>query len=458
MNAILLIDFGSTYTKVTAVDTESEEILGTASSYTTIETDINDGLNNALKLLFEKTGSIEFAERYACSSAAGGLRMVTSGFVKNLTAEASRLASLGAGAKVVGVYSYELTEDDIVEIDASRPDIILLTGGTDGGNTECILKNAKMISTLKTDCPVVVAGNRAAAKECASILSQNGREVHVEKNVMPRFSELCIEPAQNAIREIFLKRIVKAKGLSEASELISGIIMPTPSAVQQAMVLLADGTENEQGIGELVAVDLGGATTDVYSVAEGFPQNSSTVLKGLPEPRVKRTVEGDIGMRYSIHGIADAATIKAVSQLAQCSEERCIEMIDYLSEHTDEVPTTEEFKNLDRALASLAIEMAVKRHAGTVEQVYTPMGLAFAQEGKDLSAVHNLVATGGALIHSDCAKEIAAFAQAKANDPASLRPKEAKVLVDEKYILAAMGLLSEHYPEVALRIMKKELV
>ncbi len=457
MNAILLIDFGSTYTKVTAVDTESEEILGTASSYTTIESDINNGLNNALEKLYEKTGKIDFKEHYACSSAAGGLRMVTSGFVKNLTAEASRLASLGAGAKVVGVYSYELTDEDIIDIDSKRPDIILLTGGTDGGNTECIIKNAQMLSTLKTDCPVVIAGNRAAAKKCAEILSENGREVHVEKNVMPRFSELCIEPAQAAIREIFLKRIVKARGLSKASELISGIIMPTPSAVQQAMVLLADGTENESGIGELVAVDLGGATTDVYSVAEGFPQNASTVLKGLHEPRVKRTVEGDIGMRYSIHGIAEAVGIKAVSELSMCSEERCIEMIDYLSEHTDEVPTTDEFKNLDRALASLAIETAVRRHAGTIEQVYTPMGLAFAQEGKDLSGVKNLIATGGALIHSDRAKEIAAFAQAKANDPASLRPKEARVLVDKKYILAAMGLLSEHYGDVALRIMKKEL-
>lgn len=458
MNAILLIDFGSTYTKVTAVDTESEEILGTASSYTTVETDINNGLNDALKKLFEKTGEIEFKERLACSSAAGGLKMVTSGFVKNLTAEASRLASLGAGAKVVGVYSYELTEDDIVEIDEKRPDIILLTGGTDGGNTECIIKNAQMLSTLKSDCPVVIAGNRAAAKKCAEILSKDGREVHVEKNVMPVFSELCIEPAQNAIRDIFLKRIVKARGLSEASELISGIIMPTPSAVQQAMVLLADGTENEPGIGELVAVDLGGATTDVYSVAEGFPQNPSTVLKGLHEPRVKRTVEGDIGMRYSIHGIAEAAGLHEISLLTGLSEEKCSEMIDYLSEHTDEVPTTDEFKRLDRALASLAIETAVKRHSGTLEQVYTPMGLAYAQEGKDLSAVTNLVATGGALIHSDCPKEVAAFAQAKANDLASLRPKQARVLVDKKYILAAMGLLSEHYSDVALRIMKKELV
>ena len=99
MKPVLLIDFGSTYTKLTAVDVEAEMLLGTASSYTTIETDINDGLNNALAILRQKTGPVEFSETYACSSAAGGLRMITSGLVPELTGEAARLASLGAGAK-----------------------------------------------------------------------------------------------------------------------------------------------------------------------------------------------------------------------------------------------------------------------------------------------------------------------------------------------------------------------
>lgn len=99
MKAVLLIDFGSTYTKITAVDVEKEKILGTAQSFTTIETDINDGLNNALAILKEQIGEIEFSERYACSSAAGGLRMVAIGLVPELTAKAARQASLGAGAQ-----------------------------------------------------------------------------------------------------------------------------------------------------------------------------------------------------------------------------------------------------------------------------------------------------------------------------------------------------------------------
>ena len=121
MKPVLLIDFGSTYTKITAVDVDAEQILGTAQSYTTIETDIINGLNNALAILREKIGNIEFQEQYACSSAAGGLRMVAIGLVPELTAKAARQASLGAGAKVLKTYSYELTEKDLQEIDQINP-------------------------------------------------------------------------------------------------------------------------------------------------------------------------------------------------------------------------------------------------------------------------------------------------------------------------------------------------
>ena len=99
MKTVLLIDFGSTYTKLTAVDLDTETILGTAASYTTVQTDINDGLTAGLTELNKKTGLTSYDECYACSSAAGGLRMVTSGLVPELTGEAARLASLGAGAK-----------------------------------------------------------------------------------------------------------------------------------------------------------------------------------------------------------------------------------------------------------------------------------------------------------------------------------------------------------------------
>ena len=456
MKPVLLIDFGSTYTKLTAVDVESECLLGTAAAYTTVQTDINDGLQMALGRLEQKTGKLSFAACYACSSAAGGLRMVTSGLVPELTGEAARLASLGAGAKVEKVYNFQLTEDDLQEISESKPDIFLLVGGTDGGNTECILHNAKALASIKPEFPIVIAGNRTAARECERILS--GAEVYVCPNVMPKFGVLNIEPTQKQIRDIFLNRIIQAKGLSKATQLLSDIMMPTPSAVLQAMNLLAQGCEGEQGIGELVGVDIGGATTDIYSIADGMPDQMNTVYKGLPEPYAKRTVEGDIGMRYSIQGIVDAAGLDRIAKLSGLSKARITELVEDLKLHTDTVPNGDsELESLDYALASMAIEEAVKRHAGTIEETYTLMGKTYLQEGKNLTKVRNIVVTGGSLIHTKRTEEIAAHALYSPMQPTSLRPIKADVWVDRTYILAAMGLLAGHYPHTALRIMKKEL-
>lgn len=455
MKPILLVDFGSTNTKVTAVDVENYEVLGTAAAYTTVETDINNGFREAVSNLEKITGHIEYEERYACSSAAGGLKMISIGLVPELTAQASREASLGAGAKVWKTYSFNLTKGDMREIEEYHPDIILLTGGTDGGNSECILYNAQMLSSLSYDCPIVIAGNRCAAEECQEILGE--RTTFLCENVMPKLGGLNIEPTQKQIREIFLKRIVQGKGLSEASDLVSGIIMPTPSAMLTAMELLSDGWEELPGIGELVGVDLGGATTDIYSIAEGSPANMGTVMKGIQEPYAKRSVEGDIGMRYSVHGILEAVGDRQLSKIAGINRQKVNELVDYLSNHTDYIPDNEEMEKMDYALACAAVETAVSRHAGSLEQVYTPCGLTYLQSGKDLRRVKYVVVTGGALIHAKHTEEIAKFALYDESTPGSLRPENAEILVDRKYILAAMGLLSQHYPAAALEIMKKEI-
>ena len=452
----MLIDFGSTYTKLTAVDVDAEVILGTSAAYTTVRTDINEGLENARRLLEEKTGKLHYEATYACSSAAGGLRMVTSGLVPELTGEAAKLASLGAGAKVVAVYAFELLEEDLEDIISAKPDIFLLVGGTDGGNTACILHNAQMLARIKPEFPIVIAGNRTAARQCQKLL--DGCETYICPNVMPKFGVLNIEPTQKQIREIFLKRIIKAKGLSSAAALLSDIMMPTPSAVLQAMELLAQGCPGETGIGDLVAVDVGGATTDVYSIADGMPEHMNTVYKGLPEPYAKRTVEGDIGMRYSIQGILDAAGEGRIAQLSGLHISRIRELVADLRENTDKVPGGDaELEALDFALASCAIEEAVRRHAGTISETYTMMGQTFVQEGKNLTKVKQIVVTGGSLIHTKRTAEIAAHACYSPSQPDSLRPKAADIWVDRTYILAAMGLLSSYYPETALRIMKKEL-
>lgn len=457
MKVILLTDFGSTFTKLTAVDPEKEVIVGTASAFTTVETDINEGFENALAKLRDQCGPLEIIRQQACSSAAGGLRMVVSGLVPELTAEAGRMAALGAGAKVIHVFHHEMTDEDMDLLQKMDPDIFLLTGGTDGGNSACILENAEILAEMKITCPIVVAGNRSASRKIKKLFSEAGLTFTICPNVMPKLGELQIKPVQDRIREIFLEQIIQAKGLSKMHSMLDEIIMPTPAAMLSAMKLLAEGTEHEAGIGELIAVDPGGATTDVYSIADGSPQEMNTVLKGLPEPYEKRTVEGDIGMRYSLQGILEAGSIETVAGRAGLSVEEVEAIAKQLSEQKDTIPQDDRFRKVDEALAATAVEVAVRRHCGTVEEVYTPMGQTFAQSGKDLRSVRQLIATGGALINSPNAKEILRYAAWNAAEPGSLRPLEFEVRIDRRYILSAMGVLSQSQADLALRIMKKEL-
>lgn len=410
------------------------------------------------KKLFEQSGYIEFDATYACSSAAGGLKMAAAGLVPELTAEAAKQASLGAGAKVMKTYAYQLTAGDAREIEAMRPDIFLLTGGTDGGNREVITQNAKTLAQIDADFPVVIAGNRNASDECAAIIEESGKRTAICRNVMPRLGELDVFDAQAKIREIFLDRIIKAKGLSEVKGLVSGIVMPTPASVLAAMQLLANGTESEAGLGELIAVDVGGATTDVYSMTDGAPERANTVLKGLPEPFAKRTVEGDIGMRYGAAGIIEAAGIEQIAKLAQLDEGRTRELTDLIEAHTDLIPSTEDMKKLDFALAAEAVGIATSRHAGSIEKVYTPVGETYIQTGKDLCRIDKIVMTGGALIHAERIDEIAGHALCNPSEPHKLKPQHAEVFADKRYILSAMGILSRCEPDIALKIMKKELL
>lgn len=452
MKPVLLIDFGSTYTKVTLADGENGSLYGTAQSFTTVEEDISNGLNAALKELSQLTGISEYSECYACSSAAGGLRMVASGLVPSLTAEAARRAALGAGAKVIKTFAYEMTEEDAEEIERIKPDILLLCGGTDGGNSACCIHNAGVIAGVKAPFPVVLSCNRNAAAKCRSILENQGRDVVPCENVMPKFGELNIEPTQGAIRELFLKRIISAKGLSKAQSLVNDIIMPTPAAVLDALTILSGLT------GELMAVDLGGATTDIYSITQGLPTRAGTVLRGLPEPYAKRTVEGDIGMRYSANGILESVGMDKLAKVSGESSESIEKWIKRLHDHPETLAQTDSERNMDFALASFAIETGLYRHSGTLEQVYTPMGVAYQQTGKDLTRVSKLILTGGALIRLNRAKDMALRAMQTDAYPASLMPRNADIILDKHYILSAAGLLGKKHPEAAKALLGKEFI
>jgi uncharacterized protein (TIGR01319 family) len=459
MKAYLLIDFGSTYTKLTAVDIENEEILATAKDITTVEEDIMIGFNNAYADLMKKLKlmgkSVEFVKKLACSSAAGGLKMIAIGLVPELTAEAAKRAALGAGARVINVYSYDLTLKEIEEIRRSNLDIILLAGGTDGGNKECIIHNAKMILESGINVPIVVAGNKVAVDTIEEVFKSSKLYFVITENVMPKLNVLNVEPAREEIRKIFMNKIIEAKGMKNAESFINGILMPTPAAVIKAARALSEGTDKEEGIGDLIVIDIGGATTDVHSIAEGEPTKPGVTLRGLQEPFAKRTVEGDLGMRYSAISLWEAAGTRKLQKYLNNKNIDIEENCKIRTQNIKMVPTNLEETEFDEAMAKVAVEMAMERHVGTIENTYTPMGIVYTQIGKDLLEARYMIGTGGVLVYSNNPQEILKAGIFNLQSAEYLKPQHPEYLLDNSYIMSAMGLLAEDYPDMAVRIMKK---
>lgn len=459
MRVRLLTDFGSTYTKVTAVAAGEAKVLGQAQAFTTVATDITEGFEAALEKLRGQLGPFEIQEQWAASSAAGGLKMVTVGLVPDLTAKAAHLGALSAGARVLKVYSYELTREDLAEIQALQPDMILLTGGTDGGNQTRVWTNAQALTELTLRVPMIYAGNNRLAQKVDRLWRQAGQEAYLCENVMPGFGALNLEQVRRLIRQLFLKRIVQAKGLSKVQSQLARILLPTPAAVYQALDLLSRGLPGEVGLGALLAFDVGGATTDVYSMMKGMPEDPSILFQGLPEPFAKRTVEGDLGVRYSmaslIEAIGQETLLKECELQAQVFEDWCrrLEAEPHLlwQEYA-------ESDALDWALAKGAVREGVRRHGGTLTVEYTPSGPVRIQRGKDLRQADFIIGTGGVIVHSQRPRSILTAALARPEDgPLSLLPTQAKILLDQDYLLSAMGLLSLKHPAAALKIMKNRL-
>lgn len=458
MEAYLFIDFGSTYTKLTLVDIESEEIIATEKAYTTVETDVTIGYKEALKRLNDKVEpNINVIKKLACSSAAGGLKIIAIGLVPELTAEAAKRAALGAGARVIKTYSHNLNTEEILQIKNSNADIILLAGGTDGGNTQCISHNAWMLEKHDVTIPIVIAGNKSCNDEIIAIF-EGKVEYYITENVMPNLNQINVEPARETIRSIFMKQIVHAKGMENLESSISGILMPTPASVLKAAQVLSMGSRDEDGIGDLVVIDIGGATTDIHSIGEGAPTNPGVVLRGLEEPFSKRTVEGDLGMRYSALAVLEAAGARLMKKYLDIQEYNLEDEFRRRYENTIFISKEEKDVKFDEAMAKVCVDIAMKRHVGVIESVYTPMGVMHSQEGKDLIELPFVVGTGGILVNSKNPLEILNASIFKMDDPTSLKPKHTKYLIDKDYILSAMGLLAMVDENMAVRMLKKYII
>lgn len=458
MSIALLIDFGSTYTKLRAVDIAGARVLASGQGPSTVGTDVTIGLDTALADLERKLGTMpRFKYRLASSSAAGGLRMVTIGLVREFTAEAARQAALGAGAKVVGTFAYRLTAADQSRIYGLSPDVILLAGGTDGGNADVISRNARWVAQSDLRCPIVVAGNRDVAQDLVRLLQEHGKIAVLADNVMPGFGELNIDPARAAIRQVFIDRIVHAKGIDRAAARFDAVLMPTPAAVLEAARLLADGPGGKAGLGDLLVVDIGGATTDVHSVCVGAPARESVIQHGLPEPRVKRTVEGDLGMRHNAEAIVAAAGIEAIKERSGLARQAIEEQLAKIAADVEHLPGSRDEAAFDEALAWAAVGLSVKRHAGTLKIVQTVQGPVLVQTGKDLTAVATVIGTGGPFAHGTTPATVLQAAVADGTDAMSVLPLRPQLMIDANYLLYAAGLLAAVEPEAAFDLAVNSL-
>lgn len=445
----LVAEIGSTTTLVSAFDglADKPRFVGQGMAPTTAHLgDVTLGLKAAIADLQAQLGLNElgWGKLYAASSAAGGLSMSVHGLVYEMTARAAQMAALGAGAVVRQVTAGKMGQYELEALKRLSPNLILLAGGTDYGDRETAVFNARQIAGLRLGIPTLYAGNCAAADEVKAIFASQGQPLEVIENVYPRLDELNIEPARRAIQDLFEIHIVKAPGMAHIRDLVGGTILPTPGAVMEAVRLL------HPVVGDLLAVDIGGATTDVHSAAQGSEEIAR--IQTQPEPFFKRTVEGDLGTYVNAASLAKRIGYAKLDR--ELGHDSAALMADW-----PPIPQSLEQQQLAARLAKEAGALAIGRHAGKLRRVFLPEGVRRFAEGKDLSQASTLVATGGALTRLALRQEVLAqlrdlnaTGQMLYPQPGSLR-----VLVDQNYLLAALGTLSREQPAAALQLMQASL-
>jgi uncharacterized protein (TIGR01319 family) len=427
------VDFGSTFTKALLVDLGDGTIVAGAEHRTTIATDVLDGYDACLAELARVDQRATSAEVLACSSAGGGLRIAVVGNEELVTAEAGRRVALSSGGKVVTVRSVAQGHD--LDLAADRPDVVLLTGGTDGGNSEVLLRAARGLLDAGWRGPTVVAGNADARDEVAAILA--GVPLVLAENVVPRIGVLAPQSARSAIREVFLSHVIGGKHLSKRADFTAMVRGATPDLVLTGVELLATAA------GEVVVVDVGGATTDVHSVVELDPEEAELARDVVAPTPVTRTVEGDLGIRWSAVSTAEEAGL----------EPRLVEAARKRRDGPGFLPTTGTEMDEDEDLARAAVSLALRRHAGRSRVVVSPEGRVVERSGVDLREVHLVVGSGGVLRHGREGVADRVLGPSMGRDEDWQLPERAQVVVDTYYVLAAAGLLAAEHPDAAYRLV-----
>jgi uncharacterized protein (TIGR01319 family) len=423
---VVCVDIGSTYTKAALIDVRTCSLLETAQAPTTA--DVVDGVLTA-------TAGFD-GEVIACSSAGGGLRLAVVGYEELISAEAGHRAALSAGARVVHVAAGRLDDGALATLRAVAPDVVLLVGGTDGGEASVLRHNAEALASsarppgpsasvrvggsgvLPWSVPVVLAGNAAVRTEVAGVLRNGGLPVSEAGNVLPDIGRLDPESARTAIREVFLEHVIGGTRLSADPRLRSWVRAVTPDAVLEGVSVLA-GLRQGADVPGVVVLDVGGATTDVYCVPDPDAEQATLGREAVGVPARRRTVEGDLGVFSSVADLRAAAVAEGLT--------------------VGDDPLS---------LGEAAATVALRRHL-RAEAAYGPGGAGARGVGL-------VVLSGGVFRHADPAAVDAVVARLAADrGGAGSVLTGTPVVVDRRYVLAAAGLLAAEHPAAAAGLLRE---
>jgi uncharacterized protein (TIGR01319 family) len=402
------VDIGSTWTKAALVDPVTGELHATRQAPTTPE-DVVAGVLAA-------TAGWPAPVR-ACSSAGGGLRLAVVGYEELISAEAGHRAALSVGARVVHVAAGRLDAAALAALAAARPDVVLLVGGTDGGDAGVLRANAAALAGADRSVPVVLAGNVEVREEVAAVLRGGGVPVTEADNVLPDIGDLAPESARAAIRAVFLRHVIGGNRLSADPRLRSWVTAVTPDAVLDGVVALA-GLRADADVPGVLVLDVGGATTDVYCVPGVDAEQASLHREAVGVPAARRTVEGDLGVSASAPALREAARAEG---LADPGEDPL-------------------------ALGEAAAVVALRRHLRAEA--------AFGPGGATARGVGLVVLSGGVFRHAGRGV-LAGVVDRLAADRGGAGGVLAgsRVVVDTRYVLAAAGLLAGDAPRAAAGLL-----
>jgi uncharacterized protein (TIGR01319 family) len=405
---IACVDIGSTYTKAALVDVGTGRLLDTAQAPTTLD-DVVTGV-------LEATAAFPVAPVLACSSAGGGLRLAVVGYEELISAEAGHRAALSAGARVVHVAAGRLDDVALATLADVAPDVVLLVGGTDGGEASVLRHNAAALAADRS-VPVVLAGNAAVRDEVAAVLRGGGLPVTEADNVLPDIGLLAPESARAAIRAVFLEHVIGGDRLSTDPRLRQWVTAVTPDAVLEGVTVLARATADAEAPG-VVVLDVGGATTDVYCVPDPDAEQASLGREAVGVPARRRTVEGDLGVSWSVDALRAAAEAEGLP-----------------------APGDDPL-----ALGEAAATVALRRHLRAEA--------AYGAGGASARAAGLVVLSGGVFRHADPAAVDAVVARLAADaGGAGSVVSDTTVVVDRRYVLAAAGLLAAEHPTAAEELL-----